>query len=69
MGTSLTVQSLRVYVSAVGGMSSIPGQGTKILHSVWLGPKEKRKNDTVTEDMTKLVGSNYVEDGGRFHFW
>ena len=34
-GTSLAVQWSRLRASTAGGMDSIPGQGTKILHDAW----------------------------------
>lgn len=43
IGTSQVVQWLRLCASPVGGMGSIPGQGTKILHVVWLGQKINKK--------------------------
>ena len=42
-GTSLAVQWLRLCASTAGGMGSIPGQGSKILHTKWHGQKKKRK--------------------------
>ena len=30
-------------VSNAGGTGSVPGQGTKIPHAVWCGPKKKEK--------------------------
>ena len=33
--TSLAVKRLRLYTSNAGGMGSIPGLGTKILHAIW----------------------------------
>ena len=41
MGTSLEVQWLRLHASIAGGMGSIPGGGTKILHAVQPGQKKK----------------------------
>ena len=40
---SLVVQWLRLCISTVGGMSLIPGQGTKIPYTVWQGQKKKKK--------------------------
>ena len=40
---SLEVQGLTLQVSIAGGTSSIPGQGTKIPHAMWHGPKIKIK--------------------------
>ena len=42
-GTSLTVQRLRFCTSTVGGMASIPGGGTKILHTTQCSQREKKK--------------------------
>ena len=39
-GTSLMVQWLGPCTSTAGGMGSIPGWGTKILHVVWHGRKK-----------------------------
>ena len=38
-GTSLAAQCLRVHAANKAGVGSIPGQGTKIPHAVWLGQK------------------------------
>ena len=40
MGTSLAVQWLRLHTPNAGDTDSIPGQGTKILHAAWHGPKK-----------------------------
>ena len=40
--TSLAVQWLRLRASNARGEGTIPGWGTKILHTVW--PKKKKKN-------------------------
>ena len=42
MGSSLAVQWLRLHVSNAAGVGSIPGQGTKIPHTVGCG--QKRRN-------------------------
>ena len=42
MGNALVVQCLRLHVSAAGGMSSIPGPGTKILHARWYSQKKEK---------------------------
>ena len=34
---------VKILLSSAGGASSIPGQETKIPHSVWLGKKKKKK--------------------------
>ena len=36
-GTYLAVQWLRLHAATAGGMGSIPGPGTKILHAGWCG--------------------------------
>ena len=40
-GTSLVVQWLRPHASNAGGMSSVPGRGTKIPYTVRCGQKKK----------------------------
>ena len=42
-GSSLVVPWLRLYTSTAGGLCSISGQGTKILHALWYGQKIKIK--------------------------
>ena len=42
-GTSLTVQWLRLHASTAGGVGSIPGPGTKILHAKWCSQKKKKE--------------------------
>ena len=41
--TALAVQWLRFHTSAAVGMGLIPGQETKILQVIELGPKKKKK--------------------------
>ena len=41
MGTSLSVQPLRLHASRAGYAGSISGRGTKILHAAWHGQKKK----------------------------
>ena len=43
LGTSLAVQGLRLHVPNTRSTSSIPGQGTKILHGSECGQKKKEK--------------------------
>ena len=38
------VQWLKLCTSTAGGMGSIPGQGTKIPHTVRCGQKKKKRN-------------------------
>ena len=44
--TSLVVQCLGLYAVNAGGVGSIPGQGTKILHAMQCGKKKKKKKKT-----------------------
>ena len=46
-GTFPVVQWLRLHASTAGGVGSIPGQGTKILHTVQHGQKKKKKGMVV----------------------
>ena len=48
-GTSLTVQRFRFCTSTVGGMASIPGGGTKILHATRCSQKEESSTDVIQE--------------------
>ena len=41
IGTSLAVQWLKLCASIAGGMGSISGWGTKILHAAWRGQKSQ----------------------------
>ena len=43
-GISLAIQWLRLYAPKEGGIVSILGQGTKILHATWNNQKFKKKN-------------------------
>ena len=47
-GNSLAVQWLRLSVSTVGDMGSIPGRWTKILQAVQCGQKKKKKFEELT---------------------
>ena len=38
------VQWLRLHTSSAVGLGPIPGQGTKVLHTPWQGPKKKKKS-------------------------
>ena len=42
-GTSLAGQWLRIHASTAGGVGSIPGRGTKILHASWCRQKIKER--------------------------
>ena len=53
-GTSKMVQRLRLHGPTAGGVASIPGQGTKILHAVWT---ETNKNTpTPTQNQIHFQG-------------
>ena len=41
-GTSLGIQWLRLCTPSAGGLSSIPGRGTKILYAAWHGQKREK---------------------------
>ena len=41
LGNSLVFQLLGLHLSIAGGMGSIPGQGTKILHAAQPGQKKR----------------------------
>jgi len=43
IGNSLVVQWLRLHVSTAGDLSSVLGQGTKILHSAQCSQKKNTK--------------------------
>ena len=43
MGLSMEVQQLGLWASTPEHMGPIPGQGTKILETGWLGKKKKKK--------------------------
>ena len=45
-GTSLIVQRFRFCTSTVGGVASIPGGGTKILHATQCSQKKKKESST-----------------------
>ena len=42
-GTSLVVWQLGFHAPTVGGLGSIPGQGTKILRATWWARPKKQK--------------------------
>ena len=43
--TSLAIQWLRPHTFNAGGMGSIPGQGTKVLHAAWHGQNNNNNNN------------------------
>ena len=52
-GNSLVVQLLGLHTSTAGGTGSIPGQGSKILHTSQLGKKTKTKTKTPEKNKKK----------------
>ena len=44
-GNSLAVQWLRIRTSTEGGMGSVSGRATKILHAMWRGQKNISSGD------------------------
>ena len=54
---SLVGQWLRLCSSTAGDMSSIPSQGTKILHAMWLGQKHTDKNQKVSPVLQKVTAA------------
>ena len=53
--TSLVAQGLRLRTSNVWGVDSVPGQGTKIAHSVQSGQKKKKKFRVRLSSTTNLL--------------
>ena len=70
MGTSLAVQWLWLYASNVGGVSSIPSKGTKILHEAQCSQKKKKKKE-IKNQYIKLQKIEGGEDGRGWdaHHW
>ena len=60
-GISPVVQWLRLHASNAGGMGSIPGQGTKIPHIVWLGEKSKKKINKRRRKGRRGAGLNQMD--------
>ena len=61
IGTSLTVQWLRLHASTAGGMGSIPGRRTKILHTTQFSQEIKKINKQNKTATTKHMKAT-VED-------
>ena len=55
LGNSLVVQWLGLCASTAGGASSIPGQGTKILQTVWCGQKKEIKLKSVKNNANSII--------------
>ena len=47
-GNFLAIQWLGLQASTAGDMGSIPGQGTRIPHAAWHGPKQNKTTKTET---------------------
>ena len=63
MGTFLVVQWLRLHASTVGSMDLIPCQGSKSLHAVRCGQKEKKtKHNTIPMDSNVGILESCQED-------
>ena len=54
-GVYLEVQWLRLCAVNAGGTGSIPGQGTKISHSMWCGQKTKKEEER--KDKKEIITS------------
>ena len=52
-GNSLVVQLLGLHTSTAGGTGSIPGQGSKILHTSQLGKKKKKLKKKIQLELTE----------------
>ena len=52
-GNSLMVQLLGLHTSTAGGTGSIPGQGSKILHTSQLGKKKKKLKKKIQLELTE----------------
>ena len=59
-GTCLAVQWLRLCGSAAGGVSSIPGWGTKISHAAWCGQEKKNTHTEILS--SEAEGENRSDD-------
>ena len=57
-GNSLVFQLLGLHLSISGGMSSIPGQGTKILHAA--EPGQKKRSGVILRHMNFGQSVNHV---------
>ena len=55
LGTSLAVQWLGLRTSAAGGMGSISGRGTKILHAAGCSQKNKSRTKTKQKKKTSVL--------------
>ena len=53
--TSLAVQLLRPHAPNAEGMGSIPGQGTKILHTAQHSQKRKKKNLSFLDQFNTIL--------------
>ena len=58
-GTPLAVHWLRLDASTAGGMSSIPGWGSKISHAVWHSQKVKKLKQM--QKKINLIKKNFYQ--------
>ena len=54
LGNSLVFQLLGLHLSIAGGMGSIPGQGTKILHAAQPGQKKKERDNFMSHKFQSI---------------
>ena len=54
LGNSLVFQLLGLHLSIAGGMGSIPGQGTKILHAAQPGQKKKERGNFMSHKFQSI---------------
>ena len=65
IGDSLVGQWLRLHVYNAGGMSSIPGWGTKISHAVRTAEKKKRCKINGELDGAEFCGKGQSAESGQ----
>ena len=63
-GSSLAVQWLGLCAFTAMGLSSIPGQGTKIPQAEWYSPKQKQttKKNTLKTEITDTYTENTTQN-------
>ena len=60
-GTSLAVQWLKLPLPVQGGVSSIPGQGTKILHALWPKNQNIRNRSNIVTHSIKTFKMVHIK--------
>ena len=58
LGTSLTVQWLRLHASNAGTAGSNPGRATKIPHAAWRGQIKQRNKQTKNSSASSTCGAS-----------